>query len=263
MLSRSTLLRYILVAATSAMSAMALVTTAVYAHNDGFNERIVACFDSRDPDSEQCRAALEVSPVGADFFTRLAANVQMPQPKPEPKPELYALLKECAATKNIDSDECARAIDASGLSPEDFKAKFASKLACISVQNNERENPCPAKKPECASASNHDEDNPCAKNRTTKPDCASTSNNDETNPCAQRTTKPECASTNNQDEVNPCATKPSVVMTAALKECFSLRGSMSGLSAHELIAKAERAAAVCRQAWFESRLSAGEFWTKH
>ena len=100
MLSRSTLLRYILVAATSAMSAMALVTTAVYAHNDGFNERIVACFDSRDPDSEECRAALEVSPVDADFFARLAANVQMPRPKPEP--DLYTLLRECAATKDLE-----------------------------------------------------------------------------------------------------------------------------------------------------------------
>jgi len=166
MLSRSSLLRYVLVAAISAMSAMALVTTAVYAHNDGFNERIVACFDSRDPDSEECRAALEVSPVDADFFARLAANVQMPRPKPEP--DLYTLLRECAATKDLDSDECARAIDASGLSPEDFRAKFAAKLACISVSNN-------------------DETNPCAK-RTTKPDCASASNQDKTNPCAKKPT---------------------------------------------------------------------------
>jgi len=262
MLTRSNLLRYILVAAISAMSAMALVTTAVYAHNDGFNERIVACFDSRDPDSEQCRAALEVSPVDADFFTRLAANVQMPQPKPEPKPDLYALLKACAATKNFDSDECARAIDASGLSPADFKAKFASKLGCFSTSNNDEKNPCPVKKPECASATNHDEPNPCA-NRTTKPDCASTSNNGETNPCAKTTTKPDCASASNQDEVNPCATKPSVVTTAALKECLTLRGTMHGLSAGELIAKGERLNTVCRQAWAESRLSAGEFWSKH
>src|SRR6266550_3690981 len=241
MLSRSSLLRYALVAAISAMSAMALVGTAVYAHNDGFNERIVACFDSRDPDSEQCRAALEVSPVDADFFTRLAANVQMPQPKPEPKPDLYALLKACAATKNFDSDECARVIDASGLSPADFKAKFAAKLGCFSTSNNDEKNPCPVK----------------------KPDCASTSNNDETNPCAKTTTKPDCASASNQDEVNPCATKPSVVTTAALKECLTLRGTMHGLSAGELIAKGERLNTVCRQAWAESRLSAGEFWSKH
>ena len=241
MLSRSSLLRYVLVAAISAMSAMALVTTAVYAHNEGFNERIVACFDSRDPDSEQCRAALEVSPVDADFFTRLAANVQMPQPKPEPKPDLYALLKACAATKNFDSDECARAIDASGLSPADFKAKFASKLGCFSVSNNDGKNPCPVRKPECAS----------------------TSNNDENNPCANRTTKPDCASASNHDETNPCATKPSVVTTGALKECLTLRGTMHGLSAGELIANGERLNTVCRQAWAESRLSAGEFWSKH
>ena len=241
MLSRSSLLRYVLVAAISAMSAMALVTTAVYAHNDGFNERIVACFDSRDPDSEQCRAALEVSPVDADFFTRLAANVQTPHPKPEPKPELWTLLKECAATKNLDSDACARAIDASGLSPADFKAKFALKLGCFSVSNNDGKNPCPVRKPECAS----------------------TSNNDENNPCANRTTKPDCASASNHDETNPCATKPSVVTTGALKECLTLRGTMHGLSAGELIANGERLNTVCRQAWAESRLSAGEFWSKH
>jgi len=220
---------------------MALVTTAVYAHNEGFNERIVACFDSRDPDSEQCRAALEVSPVDADFFTRLAANVQTPHPKPEPKPELWTLLKECAATKNLDSDACARAIDASGLSPADFKAKFALKLGCFSVSNNDGKNPCPVRKPECAS----------------------TSNNDENNPCANRTTKPDCASASNHDETNPCATKPSVVTTGALKECLTLRGTMHGLSAGELIANGERLNTVCRQAWAESRLSAGEFWSKH
>jgi hypothetical protein len=239
MLSRSTLLRYILVAATSALSAMALVTTAVYAHNDGFNERIVACFDSRDPDSEQCRAALEVSPVDADFFARLAANVQMPQPRPEPKPDLYALLKECAATKDFDSDACARAIDASGLSPEDFKAKFAAKLGCISVSNNDETNPCPVKKPECAS----------------------TSNQDENNPCAHRTTKPDCASASNQDKTNPCAKKPTVQLTAAFKECIALRASMSGLPAHEQTAKAERVYAVCRHALAESRLTASQFWS--
>src|SRR5213593_321830 len=116
MLSRSSLLRYVLVAAISAMSAMALVTTAAYAHNDGFKERIVACFDSRDPHSEQCRAALEVSPVDADVFTRLAGNLQMPQPNPEPKQDLYALLKACAATQHLDTDECAPAIAARGLS---------------------------------------------------------------------------------------------------------------------------------------------------
>ncbi|HEV8470636.1 MAG TPA: hypothetical protein VGR46_13605 [Candidatus Limnocylindria bacterium] len=239
MLSRSSLLRYALVAAISAMSAMALVGTAVYAHNDGFNERIVACFDSRDPDSEQCRAALEVSPVDADFFTRLAANVQMPQPKPEPKPELYTLLRECAATKNLDSDACARAIDASGLSPEDFKAKFAAKLGCISISNNDETNPCPVKKPECASTSNQDENNPCA-HRTSKPDCATASNNDKTNPCAKKST---------------------VQITTAVKECIALRASMSGMSAREHAAKAERVYAVCRQALAESRLTASEFWS--
>src|SRR5207248_2085690 len=74
MFSRSTL-RYALVATVAAASAMAMLATAAYAHNDGFNDRIAECFDSRDPNSDECLSALEVSPVGADFFAQLATNV--------------------------------------------------------------------------------------------------------------------------------------------------------------------------------------------
>src|SRR5207245_9653104 len=138
-------------------------------------------------------------------------------------------------------DTRACSIESSGLSTEDFKAKFASKCGCIRVSNKDRKNPCPVRKPECARTSNHDE----------------------TNPGAKATTKPDCASASNQDEVNPCATKPSVVTTRALKECLTLRGTMHGLSAGELIAKGERLNTVCRQAWAESPLSAGEFGPQH
>jgi len=151
------------------------------------------------------------------------------------------VLKGSREKKDLASDACRQAEHASGLAPADFKAKFASKLGCFSVSNNDGKNPCPVRKPECAS----------------------TSNNDENNPCANRTTKPDCASASNHDETNPCATKPSVVTTGALKECLTLRGTMHGLSAGELIANGERLNTVCRQAWAESRLSAGEFWSKH
>ena len=210
MFSRSTL-RYALVATVAAASAMAMVATAAYAHNDGFNERIAACFDSRDPNSDECLSALEVSPVGADFFAQLATNVAnhpvKPEPKPEPKPktttDLWTLMKACVETKDLSSDQCQQAQEASGLSADDFKAKLAAKFGCVS-------------------ASNHDGGDPCA--------------------------------------VKPAETYTTT--TPNMRECFSLRSSVNAMSARDLATKAEKIAAVCRKAVYESRMSAGEFW-KH
>ena len=52
MLSRSVFARYLLVAIVSAFVAMATAATAVTAHNDGFNERILNCIETRDAGSE-------------------------------------------------------------------------------------------------------------------------------------------------------------------------------------------------------------------
>ena len=130
MLSRSTLVRYLLVASVSAFMASALAATAVTAHNDGFNERIVNCFDSRDANGDQCLAALEVSPVDSNFFRTLADNLDNMPAKQDPTPDvdLHQLVKDCAATHNLESDECALAIEQSGLSLDEFKATFAAKL---------------------------------------------------------------------------------------------------------------------------------------
>jgi len=137
MLSRSVFARYLLVAIVSAFVAMATAATAVTAHNDGFNERILNCFDSRDANSDQCRAALEVSPVDSNFFRTLADNLDNMPAKEEPKPEVdvYALVKECAATQNLESDECVVAIEQSGLSLDEFKAKFAAKLGYVAKRD--------------------------------------------------------------------------------------------------------------------------------
>jgi hypothetical protein len=100
MLSRSIFARYLLVAIVSAFVAMATAATAVTAHNDGFNERSLNCIETRDANSDQCIAALEVSPVDSNFFRVLADNLDNMPPKEDPKPEvdLYALVKACAAT---------------------------------------------------------------------------------------------------------------------------------------------------------------------
>jgi len=130
MLSRSVFGRYLMVSIVSALVAMAAAATAVTAHNDGFNERILNCIETRDANSDQCKAALEVSTVDSNFFRVLADNLDNLPAKEEPKPEVdvYALVKQCAATRNLDSDECAVALEQSGLTPDEFKAKFAAKL---------------------------------------------------------------------------------------------------------------------------------------
>ena len=130
MLSRSAFGRYLMVSLVSALVAMAAAATAVTAHNDGFNERILNCFETRDANSDQCLAALEVSPIDSNFFRVLADNLDNMPAREEPKPEvdLYALVKQCAATQNLDSDECVVALEQSGLSLDEFRAKVAAKL---------------------------------------------------------------------------------------------------------------------------------------
>src|SRR5881628_78056 len=117
MLSRSVFARYLLVAIVSAFVAMATAATAITAHNDGFNERILSCVETRDANSDQCIAALEVSPVDSNFFRVLADNLDNMPAKEEPRPEVdvYALVKECAATQDLESEACVVALQQSGL----------------------------------------------------------------------------------------------------------------------------------------------------
>jgi hypothetical protein len=137
MLSRSVFARYLLVAIVSAFVAMATAATAVTAHNDGFNERILNCIETRDANSDQCLAALEVSTVDSNFFRVLADNLDNMPAKEEPKlkVDVYALVKECAATQNLESDECVVALEQSGLSLDEFKAKFAAKLGYVAKKD--------------------------------------------------------------------------------------------------------------------------------
>jgi hypothetical protein len=137
MLSRSVFARYLLVAVVSAFVAMATAATAVTAHNDGFSERILNCLETRDPNSDQCIAALQVSTVDSNFFRVLADNLDKIPAQEAPKPEVdrYALVKECAATQDFASEACAVALEQSGLSVDEFKAKFAAKLEYAAKQD--------------------------------------------------------------------------------------------------------------------------------
>jgi len=137
MLPRSSFARYALVAAVAALVAMALAAPAVSANNNGFNERIVACVESRDAGSDHCLAALEVSPVDPNFFRVLADRLEDMPAREEPQPEVdvYTLVKECAATQDLESYECALALEQSGLSLDEFKAKYAAKLGKLAKKD--------------------------------------------------------------------------------------------------------------------------------
>jgi len=123
------------------------------------------CLDSRDADSDACAAAaLESGMSYEDFREKIVAKLEPrtshgptaspkpeapeqtrgPELKPEPtkKPETVAvkkpepsktsfdtLLEKCLATRDLNSDYCIRAEELSGLSSEDFAAKFDAKLA--------------------------------------------------------------------------------------------------------------------------------------
>src|SRR5205814_4137581 len=152
------------------------------------------------PNSDECLSALEVSPVGADFFAQLATNVANHPVKSEPKPEpktttdLWTLMKACVETKDLSRDQCHQAQEASGLSADDFKAKLAAKFGCISASNHDGGDPCTKKVTECASASNNEGNNPCA--------------------------------------VKPAETYSTT--TPNMRECFSLRSSVNAMSARDL-----------------------------
>jgi len=115
------------------------------------------CIDSRDPDSDACAAAaLESGMSYEDFREKIVAKLEPqktketakepertkePQPEPTKKPETVAVKKpeatsdfatyfeKCLATRDLNSDRCIRAEELSGLSSEDFAAKFDAKLA--------------------------------------------------------------------------------------------------------------------------------------
>ena len=137
MLPRSWFARYALVAAASALVALALAAPAANANNNGFNERIVNCIETRDANSDQCLAALEVSPVDSNFFRVLADNLDNMPAKEETQPEvdLYTLVKECAATQDLESEACVVALERSGLTLDEFKVKFAAKLGKVAKKD--------------------------------------------------------------------------------------------------------------------------------
>jgi hypothetical protein len=122
-----------LVLVASASAATVGGGTAVVSPNgpDEFGRAWAACIETRDANSDDCYRAQELSGLGPDeFFDKLTRKLDLiaEQPKPEKKPDAWALMKECAGTRDLESDACRRFIDATGLSGDDV-GRLADGLA--------------------------------------------------------------------------------------------------------------------------------------
>lgn len=107
--------------------------TAVVSPNgpDEFGRAWAACLETRDANSDECYLAQELSGLGPDeFFDKLNRKLDFlaEQPKPEKKVDAWALMKECAGTRDLESDACRRFIEATGLSGDEV-ARLADGLA--------------------------------------------------------------------------------------------------------------------------------------
>jgi len=107
--------------------------TAVVSPNgpDEFGRAWAACLETRDANSDECYLAQELSGLGPDeFFDKLNRKLDFlaEQPKPEKKVDAWALMKECAGTRGLESDACRRFVEATGLSGDEV-ARLADGLA--------------------------------------------------------------------------------------------------------------------------------------
>ncbi|MDP9251450.1 MAG: hypothetical protein M3O80_00460 [Chloroflexota bacterium] len=107
--------------------------TAVISPNgpDEFGRAWAACLETRDANSDECYTAQELSGLNADeFFDKLARKLDLlaEQPKSEKRPDAWALMKECAGTRDLESDACRRFVGATGLSGDDI-VRLADGLA--------------------------------------------------------------------------------------------------------------------------------------
>jgi hypothetical protein len=98
---------------------------------DEFGRAWAACLETRNPNSEDCYRAQELSGLGPDeFFDKLVRKLDLltEQPRPEKRPDAWALMKECAVTRDLESAACRKFVDATGLSADDV-ARLADGLA--------------------------------------------------------------------------------------------------------------------------------------
>lgn len=122
-----------LVLVASASAATVGGGTAVISPNgpDEFGRAWAACLETRDANSDECHTARELSGLGPDeFFDKLTRKLDLlaEQAKPERRPDAWALMKECAGTRDLESEGCRRFIEVTGLGGDEV-ARLAEGLA--------------------------------------------------------------------------------------------------------------------------------------
>ncbi|TMF55304.1 MAG: hypothetical protein E6I19_08495 [Chloroflexi bacterium] len=177
-------------------------TAATMPHPDEFSQLFAACLDTRDANSDECYRAQEASGLSPEeFFDKLMRKLDAlaEQPKPEPKtPDAWALMKECAGTRDLESDACRRFIDATGLAGDEV-ARLADGLA----------------------------------------------------------------SPRGEQQATAETKSPATAVTETMQACADLRSEMIGEKSTEQLADlAEKINNVCPKAIRESKLSPGQFWSK-
>lgn len=147
-------LALVVVLAASASAATVGGGTAASMPNgpDEFSQAWSECLETRDANSDACYRAQELSGMGPDeFFDKLMRKFDLlnEQPKPEKRPDAWALMKECAATRNLDSDACRRWIDVTGLSGDEV-AHLAAGLAAPQATADKKSSELSDAMKECA-----------------------------------------------------------------------------------------------------------------
>jgi hypothetical protein len=210
-----------------AVVAVGAATTTVSAHHDDDpGVLFAACLDTKDPDSDECLRALAAVDLDPEFYTGLAANRERQQQAAKKEEDLWTLVRACVETHDLRSDPCHRAIETSGLTPEEFAAKVSRLLdrdRCVSSRN-EGATSCPRPRKDCVSAQ-HEGGTPCEPKLET--------------------------------------TQSSPVTSEAVKACLALRVSLTGMEAKDMVAQSERVTTVCAKAIAESGLSPAAFWAAY
>ena len=192
----------VVLVASAAAATVGGGSAATTPHPDEFSQLFAACLETRDANSDECYRAQEVSGLSPDeFFDKLTRKLDAlaEQPKPEPKTrDAWALMKDCAGTRDLGSDACQRFIDATGLSGDEV-ARLADGLA----------------------------------------------------------------SPRGEQQATVDKKSGATAMTDTMKACVDLRAQMgSAKSAEQLAALAEKINDTCPKAIHESKLTPGQFWSK-
>lgn len=103
-------------------------TTANTTQNDtkDLEAAVKACLGTKDPASDECAAAIDLSGLSADEFwakVALSLNEQLGRAKNTNTRELIGLVTACVASHERSSEPCAKALALSGLSADEFWAK--------------------------------------------------------------------------------------------------------------------------------------------